>query len=90
MKQQYSQSKITVIGFLYGGHAALIILRLSNIVDTTFDLYGKNIAITILGSGSPRMELLSKILGKLTCISGKNNQLIPQANRTCIKNALRE
>ena len=34
------------------------------------------------------MELLSKTSGKLTCICGTGDPLIPQADRTSIKEAL--
>ena len=45
LKQQYSQSKITVVGFCFGGHAALITSTLLD-VDITFNFYGAGVTIT--------------------------------------------
>ncbi len=87
LKQQYSQSTITVVGFCFGGHAALITSTLPE-VDVTFDFYGAGVATTRPGGGSPSLELLSNISGKLICICGNADLLIPLVDRTAIKNAL--
>ena len=87
LRQQYSQSKITVVGFCFGGHAALITSTLPD-VDMTFDFYGAGIATTRLGGGPPSLELLSKTSGKLTCICATGDPLIPQTDRTSIKDAI--
>ncbi len=89
LKQQYIQSRITVIGFCFGGHAALITSTLSD-VDTTFDFYGAGVSTTRPGGGPPSLELLSQTSGKLTCICGTGDPLIPEADRTSIQLALRE
>ena len=87
LKQQYSQSKITVVGFCFGGHAALITSTLPD-VDTTFDFYGAGVATTRPGGGAPSLELLSNTSGQLTCIYGTDDPLIPEADRTSIQEAL--
>jgi len=87
LKQQYGQSKITVVGFCFGGHAALITSTLPE-VDVTFDFYGAGVATTRPGGGSPSLELLSNISGKFICICGNADPLIPLVDRTAIKNAL--
>ena len=87
LKQQYSQSKITVIGFCFGGHAALITSTLSD-VGKTFDFYGAGVATTRPGGGPPSLELLSSTSGKLTCICGTSDPLIPEADRASIQQAL--
>ena len=51
-------------------------------------LYGAGVATTRPGGGPPSLELLSKTSGKLTCIYGTGDPLIPQADRTSIKDAL--
>ena len=89
LKQQYIQSKITVVGFCFGGHAALITSTLPD-VDKTFDFYGAGVATTRPGGGPPSLELLSKTSGKLTCICGTGDPLIPQADRISIKDALKK
>ena len=87
MKQQYSQSKITVVGFCFGGHAALITSTLPE-VNSTFDFHGAGVATTRPGGGAPSLDFLSKTSGKLTCICGTNDPLIPQPDRTSIQEAL--
>ena len=87
LKQQYSQSKITVVGFCFGGHAALITSTLPD-VDITFDFYGAGVTTTRPGGGPPSLELLSKTSGRLTCICGTSDPLIPEADRTSIQEAL--
>ena len=63
LKRQHNQSKITVIGFCFGGHAALIRSTFPE-VDATFDFYGAGVAITRPGGGPPSLELLSKTSSK--------------------------
>jgi len=89
LRQQYNQAKITVVGFCFGGHAALITSTLPD-VDKTFDFYGAGVATTRPGGGPPSLELLSQTSGKLTCICGTGDPLIPEADRTSIQQALRE
>ena len=89
LKQQYSQSKITVIGFCFGGHAALITSTLPE-VNSTFNFYGAGVATTRPGGGPPSLELLSSTSGKLTCICGTSDPLIPEADRASIQQALRK
>ena len=77
------------MGFCFGGHAALITSTLPN-VDTTFDFYGAGVATTRPGGGLPSLDLLSQTSGKLTCICGNVDPLIPEADRTSIQQALKE
>ena len=87
MRQQHNQSKITIIGFCFCGHAALITSTLPE-VNSTFDFYGAGVAKTRPGGGPPSLELLGKTSGKLTCICGTDDPLIPQSDRKSIKEAL--
>ena len=87
LKQQYSQSKVTVVGFCFGGHAALIISTLPE-VDSTFDFYGAGVATTRPGGGAPSLELLGQTSGEITFVCGLADPLIPQTDQAAIKNAL--
>ena len=87
LKRQYVQSKITIVGFYFGGHAALITSTLP-VVDKTFNFYGAGVATTRPGGSAPSLELLCQTSGKLICICGLSDHLIPQADQTAIKDAL--
>ena len=89
LKQQNQQSKITVVGFCFGGHAALITSTLQA-VSCTFDFYGAGVSISRPGGGLPSLELLPTIVGELTCICGTVDPLIPESHRTAIKEALKK
>ncbi len=89
LKQQNQQSKITVVGFCFGGHAALITSTLPT-VSSTFDFYGAGVSISRPGGGSPSLELLPTVSGELTCLCGTSDPLIPLSDRTSIQEALRK
>ena len=89
LKQQNQQSKITVVGFCFGGHAALITSTLPA-VSSTFDFYGAGVSISRPGGGSPSLELLPTVSGELTCLCGTSDPLIPLSDRTSIQEALRK
>ena len=87
LKEQIHQSKITVIGFCFGGHAALITATLPD-VSETFDFYGAGVSTSRPGGGPPSLELLPNISGKLTCLCGTADPLIPASDREAIQEAL--
>ena len=89
LKQQNQQSKITVVGFCFGGHAALITSTLPT-VSSTFDFYGAGVSISRPGGGPPSLELLPTVSGELTCLCGTADPLIPESERTAIKEALKK
>ena len=89
LKQQYSFSKVTAMGFCFGGHAALIASTLSDI-DSTYDFYGAGVTEGRPGGGPPTLKLLNKVSGKLTCICGTADTLIPLSERIAIKSALNQ
>ena len=89
LRQQHQQSKITVIGFCFGGHAALITSTLPE-VSATFDFYGAGVSISRPGGGPPSLELLPNVFGELTCLCGTSDPLIPLSDRTSIQEALRK
>ncbi len=89
LKQQNQQSKIMVIGFCFGGHAALITSTLPA-VSSTFDFYGAGVSISRPGGGPPSLELLPTVSGELTCLCSTADPLIPESERAAIKEALKK
>ena len=87
LREQTRQSKITVIGFCFGGHAALITATLPD-VSETFDFYGAGVSTSRPGGGPPSLELLPNISGKLTCLCGTADPLIPASDREAIQESL--
>ncbi len=69
--------EITVVGFCFGGHAALLAASLPE-VSHTFDFYG----------AAPSLELVPQVQGQLTCLCGTADPLIPAADRRAIADAL--
>ena len=89
LREQNQESKIIVIGFCFGGHAALITSTLPE-VSATFDFYGAGVSISRPGGGPPSLELLPTVSGELTCLCGTSDPLIPASDRTAIQEALRK
>jgi len=87
VKHQNQQSIITVIGFCFGGHAALVTSTLPEIT-ATFDFYGAGVSTSRPGGGPPSLDLLPNISGKLTCLCGTSDPLIPPSDRDVIQEAL--
>ena len=83
------KSNITVIGFCFGGHAALVTSTLPE-VSSTFDFYGAGVSISRPGGGRPSLELLPTIYGELTCLCGTSDPLIPASDRNAIQDALKK
>ena len=78
-----------MIGFCFGGHAALITASLPD-VSQTFDFYGAGVSTSRPGGGPPSLELLPNISGKLTCLCGTADPLIPTSDREAIQEALKK
>jgi carboxymethylenebutenolidase len=79
--------EITVVGFCFGGHAALLAASLPE-VSHTFDFYGAGVVQGRPGGGAPSLELLPQVQGQLTCLCGTADPLIPEADRRAIAAAL--
>ncbi len=88
LQKQYLQPRITVVGFCFGGHAALILSTLDE-VSSTFDFYGAGVSKSRPGGGPPSLELLSQVSGKLTCLFGTADPLIPISDRNAIQEAFK-
>lgn len=83
------QAEITVVGFCFGGHAAVLLATLPE-VTRTFDFYGAGVVQGRPGGGAPTLEALPQIQGELTCLFGLADPLIPRADRLAIESALQQ
>ena len=88
LQKRCPRAQIHVVGFCFGGHAALIAATLPG-VAATFDFYGAGVSRMRPGGGPPSLELLSQVKGRLTCICGTADPLIPEDDRRAIESALK-
>ena len=87
LQQRYPGAGISVVGFCFGGHAAFLSATLPG-VEETFDFYGAGVSRMRPGGGEPSLALLPKIQGRLTCVFGMADPLIPAQDREAIGAAL--
>ena len=78
---------IDVVGFCFGGHAALLAATLPQ-VRAAFDFYGAGVSTMRPGGGPPSLELLPEVSGRLTCLCGSADPLIPIEHRRSIQAGL--
>ena len=78
-----------MVGFCFGGHAALLLATLPE-VTRTFDFYGAGVVQGRPGGGAPTLEDLPQIQGELTCLFGLADPLIPSVDRHAIESALQQ
>ena len=84
VKEKYPLKKISIIGFCFGGHAALIASTLKEI-ETSFCFYGAGITAPKNDTNFAPIDLLEEISGKLNFICGSSDDLIPLQDRLEIK-----
>ena len=84
VKEKYPKKKIAIIGFCFGGHAALIASSLKGI-ESSFCFYGAGIVSLRNDTNSAPIDLLEKVSGKLNFICGSSDDLIPLRDRLEIK-----
>ena len=75
------------VGFCFGGHVAMLAATLPAIAATV-SFYGAGVASGRPGGGSPTLDLVPSIPGRLLCICGSEDPLIPAADREVIAAAL--
>lgn len=85
--QAQGYSHLTVVGFCFGGHAALLASTLPQ-VQVSFDFYGAGVCQGRPGGGAPSLELLPQVHGQLTCLCGTADALIPVGDQRQIAAAL--
>ena len=80
--------RITVVGFCFGGHAALLASTLAD-VHVSLDFYGAGgVSHGRPGGGAPSLELLPSVQGELHCLCGSIDPLIPSSEQQAIQAAL--
>ena len=76
VKEKYPEKKISIIGFCFGGYAALIASSLNGI-ESTFCFYGAGVTAPRKDTNFAPIDLLEKVSGKLNFICGSSDDLIP-------------
>ena len=84
VKEKYPKKKISIIGFCFGGHAALIASSFKGI-ESTFCFYGAGVTAPRTDANFAPIDLLEKVSGKLNFICGSADDLIPLKDRLEIK-----
>ena len=87
LQQRYPAAALDLVGFCFGGHAALLAATLPA-VRRSFDFYGAGVSLMRPGGGPPSLELLPHVSGELVCVCGTADPLIPEAERNAIRSAL--
>ena len=87
VQQRYPGAELSVVGFCFGGHAALLASTLPE-VASSFNFYGAGVSRMRPGGGDPSLALLPQVKGRLTCLCGTDDPLIPAEDRGMIKAAL--
>ena len=89
VKDKYPKKKISIIGFCFGGHAALIASSLKGI-ESSFCFYGAGVTALRTDTNFAPIDLLKKVSGKLNFICGSLDGLIPLEDRLEIKKRFKE
>ncbi len=77
------------VGFCFGGHVAMLAATLPAITATV-SFYGAGVASGRPGGGPPTLDLVPSIPGRLLCLLGREDPLIPASDREAIAAALAE
>ena len=80
VQEKYPKKKISIIGFCFGGHAALIASSLKGI-ESSFCFYGAGVTTPRSDTNFAPIDLLEKVSGKLNFICGSSDDLIPLQDR---------
>ncbi len=82
-----SDAALGCVGFCFGGHVALLAASLPQ-VGASCDFYGAGVASGRPGGGPPSLELVPAIRGRLLCLCGDQDELIPESEVQAIETAL--
>lgn len=78
---------IGCLGFCFGGHAALLISTLDGI-EATCDFYGAGVVSGRPGGGPPTLDGVAEVRGRLLCVCGSDDPLIPPQDVEALGKAL--
>ena len=87
MQQKHQALEIIVVGFCFGGHAALLAAINPN-VTSTLNFYGAGVSRVHPVSGRSSLDLVRHVPGRLICIYGTADPLIPPGERSKVRAAL--
>jgi carboxymethylenebutenolidase len=79
--------RIGAIGFCIGGHLAYLTACTTD-VRATASFYGGGVATFSPGGGAPTVTRTPGIKGRILCLFGKKDTMIPQAHVDAVRNAL--
>ena len=75
------------VGFCFGGHAAMLAAGLPQI-RATCDFYGAGVVGGRPGGGPPTLDGVASVPGRLLCVCGQEDPLIPPSDVAAIGRAL--
>jgi carboxymethylenebutenolidase len=78
---------IGCLGFCFGGHVALLVATLPG-MEATCDFYGAGVASGRPGGGPPTLDGVAGVRGRLLCVRGSEDPLIPPRDVEALENAL--
>jgi carboxymethylenebutenolidase len=78
------------MGFCIGGHLAYLAACVSSDIAATASFYGGGIATFSPAGGKPTVERTGSIRGRILCLFGAEDPLIPQAQVDQIRKALEQ
>jgi carboxymethylenebutenolidase len=79
--------RIGCLGFCFGGHVALLAASLKGIAATC-DFYGAGVASGRPGGGPPTLDEVAGVRGRLLCVCGTEDDLIPPRDVAALDQAL--
>jgi len=84
---QPEPGRLGCVGFCFGGHVALLAATLPA-VAATCDFYGAGVATGRPGGGPPSLDLVPRIQGRLLCLAGSEDPLLPPEDVAAIGRTL--
>jgi len=75
------------VGFCFGGHVAMLAASLPR-VRASCAFYGAGVATGRPGGGPPTLDSLATVSGRLLCVCGRQDELIPPQELAAIEAAL--
>ena len=75
------------VGFCFGGHVAMLAATLPAIAATV-SFYGAGVASGRPGGGAPTLDLVPSVQGRLLCLYGSDDPLIPAVDRHAVAETL--